>query len=309
MALKIGNITPSKLYLGSTEIQKAYLGSNLVWDKTGSSFLLDTYTGAAAAYSLRQLKTGVTNVVRVRRDSDNTEQDFTPIQITDGTLTTFTGSSNGVVAKWYDQSGNGNDAEQTTSNQQPQIVNNGVLITDGGNPSVKFAGSFAALELDQVITGTSDRSIFIANKPNSNNTSVGINSLLSLNDGNTTDGEGYRICREPNDLRLRVNGSSGFSYPSGQSATDYNVLTNIWTSGGAQDAEFWSNGVAVPFSASTSVNLNTGVGDGKHYIGWYDASNIGAANHNVQELIIYASDESSDRSGIETNINNHYSIY
>ena len=66
MALKIGNITPSKLYLGSTEIQKAYLGSNLVWDKTGSSFLLDTYTGAAAAYSLRQLRTGVTSVIRVR---------------------------------------------------------------------------------------------------------------------------------------------------------------------------------------------------------------------------------------------------
>ena len=41
MALKIGNITPSKLYLGSTEIQKAYLGSNLVWDKTGGGFDAD----------------------------------------------------------------------------------------------------------------------------------------------------------------------------------------------------------------------------------------------------------------------------
>ena len=307
MSLKIGSVTPSKLYLGSTEIQKAYLGSNLVWDKT-ASFLLDTYTGASAACSLRQLRTGVTNVVRVRRDSDNTEQDFTPTEITDGTLTTFVGSGDGFVTKWYDQSGNGNDAVQTTVWQQPQIVDSGVLVTDGGNPSLKFAVSNAKLELDQVITGTSDRSIFIANKPNSTSSSIGINCLLSLNINVTADGGAYRISRESSSLRLRVVGRSDFSYPSGQSATDYNILSNIWTSGGAQDAEFWSNGVVAPYSSRTTVDLDTGVGDGKHYIGWYDATGI-TQNQNIQELIIYASDESSNRSGIETNINNHYSIY
>ncbi len=35
MSLKIGSVTPSKLYLGSTEILKAYLGGNLVWDNGG----------------------------------------------------------------------------------------------------------------------------------------------------------------------------------------------------------------------------------------------------------------------------------
>lgn len=143
MALRLGSNEPSKLYLGSTEIQKAYLGSNLVWDKTGSSFLLDTYTGAAAAYSLRQLRTGVTNVVRVRRESDNTEQDFTPSQITDGTLTTFTGSSNGLVAKWYDQSGNGVDMIQPTASRQPYLVQSGVLVLINGLPAV-FSSTTAA---------------------------------------------------------------------------------------------------------------------------------------------------------------------
>ena len=51
--------------------------------------LLDYYTGSAAAYSLRSLSASTTNVVKVRRSSDDTEQDFTAAEITDGTLLTF----------------------------------------------------------------------------------------------------------------------------------------------------------------------------------------------------------------------------
>ena len=43
----------------------------------GASLLLDTYTGAAVAYSLRQLRTAYTgSAIRVRRSSDNAEQDI-----------------------------------------------------------------------------------------------------------------------------------------------------------------------------------------------------------------------------------------
>ncbi len=43
----------------------------------GASLLLDTYTGAAVAYSLRQLRTAYTGAaIRVRRSSDNAEQDI-----------------------------------------------------------------------------------------------------------------------------------------------------------------------------------------------------------------------------------------
>ena len=51
--------------------------------------LLETFTGSAAAYSLRSLSASTTNVVKVRRSSDDTEQDFTAADITDGTLLTF----------------------------------------------------------------------------------------------------------------------------------------------------------------------------------------------------------------------------
>jgi hypothetical protein len=42
-----------------------------------ASLLLDTYSGAAVAYSLRKLRTAYSgSAIRVRRSSDNAEQDF-----------------------------------------------------------------------------------------------------------------------------------------------------------------------------------------------------------------------------------------
>jgi len=72
----------------------------------GASFLLDDYPNTTGhSYSLRQLSASTTNVVRVRRTSDNTEQDFTATGLTDGTLALFCGEEAGYVTKWYDQSG------------------------------------------------------------------------------------------------------------------------------------------------------------------------------------------------------------
>ncbi len=103
--------------------------------------LLDLYPGAAAAYSLRALRASwlASAVVRVRRSSDNAESDFTAAQITDGTLTTWTGAGNGFVVTWYDQSGNTRNATQSTAANQPRIVNAGVLETgETGKPCVRF---------------------------------------------------------------------------------------------------------------------------------------------------------------------------
>ena len=81
--------------------------------------LLETYSGALVAYSLRKLRTGyVGNAIRVRRSSDNAEQDiaFDASGNLDTTsLLSFVGSVNGFVTTWYDQSGNGYNAYQSTT--------------------------------------------------------------------------------------------------------------------------------------------------------------------------------------------------
>jgi hypothetical protein len=104
--------------------------------------LLDTYSGAAAAYSLRRIgPSGYFGpAIRVRRDSDNTLRDigFT----SDGQLDTvglldFVGvTGSGFVQTWYDQSGNGYDAIQTTAGNQPLTIVSGSVYLDGNKPAI-----------------------------------------------------------------------------------------------------------------------------------------------------------------------------
>jgi hypothetical protein len=70
--------------------------------------------------------------LRVRRSSDNAEQDigFSGNLIDSAALTSFCGAGHGFVVKWYDQSGNGNDFEQTTTANQPVIVSAGVVLAE-----------------------------------------------------------------------------------------------------------------------------------------------------------------------------------
>jgi hypothetical protein len=51
------------------------------------------------------------------------------------------GSGSGFVTTWYDQSGNGRNAAQTTAGSQPQIVSNGAIVTENGRPVVSFDGN------------------------------------------------------------------------------------------------------------------------------------------------------------------------
>jgi hypothetical protein len=50
-------------------------------------------------------------------------------------------TGDGFVTTWYDQSGNGRNATQTTAGQQPRIVSNGVLDISNGKPAIRFNGS------------------------------------------------------------------------------------------------------------------------------------------------------------------------
>jgi len=74
--------------------------------------LLDGLNSAAAAFSLRKLKTSYSgSAIQVRRASDNATQDigFVNNELYTASLNTFCSGTNGFVTTWYDQSGNGKD--------------------------------------------------------------------------------------------------------------------------------------------------------------------------------------------------------
>ena len=307
MSIKIGNTTPSTLYLGSTEIQKAYLGSDLVWDKT-SSFLLDTYP-AFFGVSNRQLKTGVTDVINVRESGSNVEQGFTPTEITDGTLTTFTGANDGLVVEPIDQSGNSYVVEQTVANDQPLIVDGGSLVTSGGLPAWDNANgqgwkSTANLNLSGEsevwmftvldYTKTSENQFLYDTDSLSN----GNRLIVAFGDVNNTfdvslfDGSGATI--STNNYNLPSDGRVLISVRVRESSDA--VFTEVYFNGVSQTCIGDTGGASVSFGSNQISILN-------------NKNNNKPFDGNTQEFLLYKGDQSSNRDAIETDINDYYSIY
>lgn len=114
-----------------------------------STGILDTYT-AKAAYALRRLSSAYAGkCLRVRRSSDNTEQDidFDGSGIIDwSAATTFASGGNLFVAKWYDQSGNSLDLVQATSGNQPQLdlTNHKISFTASSSQNLVCSTDFSS---------------------------------------------------------------------------------------------------------------------------------------------------------------------
>ena len=131
---------------------------------TNAARPLDTVTGAAAAYSLRKLRTAYAgSAIRVRRSSDNAEADIgftTAGDLDTVALLAHCGAGNGFVTTWYDQTTNTRNAIQATAANQPRMVNAGVVETVSGRPaifttaglSMSNAGAF-------LVTGNADREL------------------------------------------------------------------------------------------------------------------------------------------------------
>jgi hypothetical protein len=102
------------------------------------------YLYGDAIWSVRRLKPNYTgDCIRVRRSSDDAEMNiaFVGADLDTSTLTTFIGANDGLIVKWFDQSGNGYDLSQNNKAQQPSIIISGVMHTDGTNknsPSISF---------------------------------------------------------------------------------------------------------------------------------------------------------------------------
>ena len=146
-----------------------FQGLKVVAQQKALGLFLDIFTDAAIAFSLTTLRTGVTNVIRVVRSSDNDERDFSAIEIIDGTLVSWVGVGNdGLVKVIYDQSLNGNHARQTDTARMARIVVNGNLQMINGRPAIDFnSGNWYATD-NPYPTGTAGTHLYTATAGSSN---------------------------------------------------------------------------------------------------------------------------------------------
>lgn len=282
------------------------------------ALLLDTYTGAAAAYSLRKLRTGSPNAIRVRRSSDSTEQDigFVSGALDTATLLTFCGAGDGFVTTWYDQSGNGNNQTQTTAGSQPKIVSSGSYLGgisfDGTDD--KFSGAitgfksfanlssfFVSAPVAAAAADTASAGWFIFG--NGSPTLYGLSSSTG-----SISGEKIVFLGTTQASVARRLGSTTYS----RSANQTQVLSMLNLPTGTS---LRSNGVSISLDLASLTTISSDCSPSSSSYTVDDIVYLNGAATFVypaalwKEAIFYGSNQSSNRTGIESNINSHYSIY
>ena len=256
--------------------------------------LLNDYSGAAAAYSLRLLDNTYTgDAIVVRRSSDNTTQNigFVNNELDTASLESFCSGTDGFVTTWYDQSGNGNDAAQATASSQPKIVSAGSTILDNGKPAVYFNGNHY-IENSNIFNEPTISIVSIHNNYSTASSrrnfglrgDIGISRSTFAQDSDNS--LRYDGAFTAGTLTASISQKVRYSQRQTNHAYDYiNGVENI------NSVEALPNIIAQPSIGGVMANL------GSPYVGTF------------QEGIIWFSDELTNRTGIETNINSYYSIY
>jgi len=237
------------------------------------------------------LRSSAPSVLALYFDSSN----LFNLEITDIQITQLT--SNGHVTTWYDQSGNGNNATQSTAGSQPKIVDGGVYLGE--------------LDFD---VNTED---YLEMSP------VDGKTIYALCSSNTADTGSNLKGLLGSSLSTSFNASYIFFSPNAGPFNSYAASLD----GQVNDQAFWYlNGE----NKGSGGNIGTygDVVSGQTMLHSFEYAANDPANNwrvlgayfdtgaaykgldgTISEIIIYDSDQSANRAAIETNINNHYDIY
>lgn len=217
------------------------------------------------------------------------------------TLFTF---PDGFASTWYDQSGNDNDAVQSVAAGQPKIVDAGSLVSGG----LDFDGVDDYLSSDALGASMSGTDVPFSFFHVSKVDVVATQNVLGFGRSTSSTplltniyasggGFGYQVRDDANILKFDLAISS---YSTG---TKY-LVSSI---GSGTTMDFAVNGTLNVDNADINVGAIT---FDRFTIGALERSSVSNFfNGVVQELIYYPSDQSSNRTAIETNINAHYDIY
>lgn len=258
-----------------------------------ASPLLDDYPNTiGSSYSLRNLSSNTTYVIRVRRSSDNLEQNFSASDITDGTLASFCeDGQDGFVTTWYDQS-QSNDLLQITALEQPKIVSNSAVILQNGKPCISFDGNNDSLLVGGLYPSfprPTNYDLFMVNQQTASLYSYGLSA--SINNSFRWNGTTAFLRGKAADITFLIS----------QYAQKLFYIAQDGSVGGT--STLYMNGVREASGSNGGTFLN------RIHLG---ENGDGSSNGEIkmQEFILYVDqDQSTNKAEIENNINSYYSIY
>ena len=263
----------------------------------GASLLLDEYgANITAAYSLRKLRTAYTgSAIRIRRFSDNTEQDIgfdSDGNLDTTAITSFVGSNSAAVVTWYEQSGQASNWNLTnsTTTAQPRITDSsGNIYTLNGKPAIQDTSGPQRLSFNTTF----------GNAPSAINQPFHTFSLVKYS--NTSDK--VLFDGESGDVRISAYYGGVYRMYAGSSVNTGTNQTNtqVLVDGSFNDTSsyLFENNV----SQGSNLNIGTNGIAGFYLMG--KSRSFGQ----TQEFLIYGADVTTNRANIADNINTHYSIY
>ena len=292
--------TSSSLFQACLAIGETHNFTMTITDYVSGSVLLRNGVGASEIYISAQSANGTyTATAVVDGGGTNTtlvisaSADFVgAISFVSAIQTT----ADGAVTTFYDQSGNGNNATNSTASEQPLVVSGGGVLVDG-NGKAKIQATAATQYLTATRIDPNPLYSFYALEKG---TSTGAFSGFT---GQWTDS--YAIFF--GSTRASVFDTSGTRHNVSRGTTMTSGNRYLISAVFDNDIEIYQDG--------TLEGSVSGVGDlrfsntaQKLRFFSYSANNSDPDSC-LQEVIIFNSDQSTNRTGIETNINDHFDIY
>lgn len=271
-----------------------------------ASYLLDTYS-SEGGYSMRKISSTATNCIRVRRSSDNAEQNigFVGNDLDTTSLLSFVGANDGFVTTWYDQSGNSRDTVNATAATQPRIVNAGALETKNTKPAIYFNDDWVKYSGQVVPLATNPFSYFtVSSHETANDNSIVFKSRdIKQSSGGTYVANFHDRRIDRRNFLVKTSGNYFADMSTQRDNSDYLLLSGfVDSSNNISSFDNGATGTTDTYSGTYTTDAFM-IGDSTS-----GSDTIQLVGH-IGEVIILNTDESSNRTAIETDINNYYTIY
>jgi hypothetical protein len=314
------------------------LGNTLAHSpKVGEPMLLDKFSGATLAFSVRKLTKSYTGyALKVRESGSNYEADVAfdddnTISLSSAianetggsgpTLGDFVGAgaadNSAYVTTWYDQAGSSRDATNTTTAYQPHIVVSGAVNTQNSKPAIDF--NLRGSDSSKVSLAVGD-TMGSVSQPYTLSTVARLDTATTANvyimDGDDSDSANRIVVGSFLSDKYFGVYAGGTEYYL-DDADSQNTNQNHWFAvfdGDPPDSILSFNGgssVSVTVGDTITGSLTYGLGTNA-----LQGVRIGARHNerdgwkgDIQELIFWGSSQEANQSGITDHTNKHFDIF